>query len=79
MLLNSNSDGTRLSSGGSKKAVSIKAIFRQMFGKSISNSDDDILLEAITKCCSNTKGLPKDKHIQTILKQMQENPAAAKE
>ena len=73
MLLSSNSDGTRLSSGGSTKAVSIKAIFKQMFAKS---NDDDILLEAVTKCCSNIQGLPKDKHIQTILKLMHSNTSS---
>lgn len=79
MLLSSNSDGssggaTRLSSGGSTGAGSfkgsIKAIKRFIFGKS---TNDDSLLKAITKCCSDKRGLPKQKHLRKILNQMHSN------
>ena len=69
-LLSSNSDGIRLSSGGSKKSISIKGMFKQLFSPS---SNDDILIEAITKSCNNTKGSPKEKHINTIIRQMHDN------
>lgn len=70
-LLSSNTNsGIRLSSGGSKKSVSIKGMFKIFFSPS---SSDDILIEAITKCCNSNKGLPKEKHVNTIIRQMHDN------